>query len=404
MYDVIVIGGGAAGCMAAGRAASLRKKVLLIEKNNCLGRKLQITGKGRCNLTNASDVQNHIRNCPKNGKFITNALYRFTPDDTYTFFEELGVKLKIERGNRVFPESDKADDIVKALQKFMSDNKVQIIYDKVENLAKIDNVFQLVTQSGDIYKATSLIIATGGKSYPKTGSSGDGYRFAKKLGHQVDLLKPALVPFETAENWVTEMQGLSLKNIEIKILNSNRKTIYKEFGEMLFTHYGVSGPIILSASSHLKNFDDIKLVIDLKPALDDKALDKRLLREIEQNHSKQFHNLLKSLLPQKMIAEIVKLSGIEAERPSHSIKKDERKKLVKLLKELTITVTGFRPLAEAIITSGGIYTNEIDPHTMQSRLVEGLFFAGEIIDVDAYTGGFNLQIAFSTGWLAGSSA
>ncbi|MCF7911821.1 MAG: NAD(P)/FAD-dependent oxidoreductase [Candidatus Cloacimonetes bacterium] len=404
MYDVIVIGGGAAGCIAAGRAAHLGKKVLLLEKNNRLGKKLQITGKGRCNLTNASDVQNHIKNCPKNGRFITNALYQFTPDDTILFFQDLGVTTKIERGNRVFPESDKAEDIVSALQKYLTVNQVQIIYDKVTNLAKIDQEFRVITLSGEVYKAASLIIATGGKSYPQTGSSGDGYRFAEKLGHQINLLKPALVPFETAESWVKDLQGLSLKNIEIKLLNPNNKIIYKEFGEMLFTHFGVSGPVILSASSHFKDSREVKLVIDLKPALDEKALDNRLLREIEQNHGKHYHNLLKSLLPQKMIDVIVNLSGIEPDRPAHSIKKDERKKLIRILKELTITITGFRPLAEAIITSGGICVNEIDPHTMQSRLIEGLFFAGEIIDVDAYTGGYNLQIAFSTGFMAGSHA
>ncbi|MDP8211260.1 MAG: NAD(P)/FAD-dependent oxidoreductase [Candidatus Stygibacter australis] len=404
MYDVIVIGGGASGCLAAGTSAEQGKKVLLIEKNDQIGRKLQITGKGRCNLTNASDVQSLIRNCPKNGKFLTNAFYQFTSEDTIQFFEKLGVKCKIERGNRVFPESDKASDIVSALNKFLTLNRVEVIKDKVTNIARIHNEFQILTHNENIYKAKALVIASGGKSYPQTGSTGDGYRFAEKLGHTTNLLKPALVPIETAESWVTEMQGLSLKNVEIKIINNNHKTIYKEFGEMLFTHYGVSGPIILSASSHIKNFESIKLIIDLKPALDEKALDKRLLREIELNHNKQYQNMLKSLLPQKMISVIVKLSEIEPDRPAHSINKIERKRLIKLLKEMTITLTKFRPLAEAIVTSGGICVNEIDPHTMQSRLVEGLYFAGEIIDVDAYTGGFNLQIAFSTGFMAGKNA
>jgi len=403
MYDVIVIGGGAAGCMAAGTSAEQGNKVLLIEKNDKLGRKLNITGKGRCNLTNASDVPTMIKNCPKNGKFLTNALYRFNSEDTISFFEKLGVGCKIERGNRVFPESDKAGDIVSALKRYLEENKVEVIKGKVINLARVNDEFKVLTQNENTYESKALIIATGGKSYPQTGSTGDGYRFAKKMGHTINLLKPALVPIETAEAWVPEMQGLSLKNVEIKLINKNQKTIYKDFGEMMFTHFGVTGPLILSASSHIKDFTDLKLIIDLKPALDEKTLDKRILKEIEINHNKHYQNLLKTLLPQKMINVIVKLSEIDADRPAHSINKLERKRIVRLLKEMTITPIKLRPLAEAIITSGGICVNEIDPHTMQSRIIEGLFFAGEIIDVDAYTGGFNLQIAFSTGYLAGKS-
>ncbi len=404
MCDVIVIGGGAAGCLAAGTAARQGKDVLLLEKNERIGRKLMITGKGRCNFTNFSDVQNHITNCPKNGIFLTNALYGFTADDTIRFFEDYGVPSKVERGNRVFPESDRSGDIVFALRRFMNENKVKIVKENVKNLAKINGRFVILGNSGTRYNADSVIIATGGKSYPITGSTGDGYRFAEKFGHHINFLKPSLVPIEVAESWVTEMQGLSLKNVEIKLLSSNQKILYKDFGEMLFTHYGVSGPVILSASSHIQDIRGIKLVIDLKPALDTTTLDKRLLREIDEYPSKLFHNLLKHLLPQKMISVIVKLSGIDADRPAHSIRKEERKILLNLLKEMTMTLTCFRPLSEAIITSGGVCVNEIDPRSMESRLESHLFFAGEVIDVDAYTGGYNLQIAFSTGYLAGLKA
>ncbi len=404
MCEVIVIGGGAAGCMAAGTAARQGKKVLLLEKNDKIGKKLLITGKGRCNFTNFSDVPNHIMNCPKNGIFLTNALYGFTADDTIRFFEDYDVLSKVERGNRVFPDSDKAVDIVYALRRFLDENKVKVIKENVENLAKINGRFVILGNSGTRYNADSVIIATGGKSYPTTGSTGDGYRFAVKFGHHINLLKPSLVPIEVAESWVTEMQGLSLKNVEIKLLSSNQKILYKDFGEMLFTHYGVSGLVILSASSHIQDIRGIKLVIDLKPALDTATLDKRLLREIDEFPNKLFHNLLKHLLPQKMINVIVKLSGIEADRPAHSIRKEERLILLNLLKEMTMTLTCFRPLSEAIITSGGVCVNEIDPRSMESRLASHLFFAGEVIDVDAYTGGYNLQIAFSTGYLAGLKA
>ncbi|MCF7920623.1 MAG: NAD(P)/FAD-dependent oxidoreductase [Candidatus Cloacimonetes bacterium] len=403
MYDVIVIGGGAAGTIAAGRAASRGKKVCLLEKNPLIGKKILITGKGRCNFTNASDVNNHIANCPVNGKFITNALYRFDAEKTIAFFQELGVQSKIERGNRVFPESDKAKDIVSALEKYLRLHQVEVIKDDVQNLAKIKDVFIILGLNNQRYEAEKIIIATGGKSYPGTGSTGDGYRFAKKLGHTINLLTPSLVPMETAESWVTEMQGLSLKNVEIRILNKNDKLQYQDFGEMIFTHYGISGPIILSASSHLRVINNLILEIDLKPALDEMALDKRLLRDIAENSNRQLNNLLKELLPAKMIPVIIRLSGIAEDRVANSIRKEERKVLINLLKHLRMTLTGFRPVKEAIITSGGICVDEIEPRTMESRIEPGLFFAGEIIDVDAYTGGYNLQIAFSTGFVAGDN-
>jgi predicted Rossmann fold flavoprotein len=404
MWDVIVIGGGAAGCLAAGMVGKRGRKVLLLEKNDRVCRKLMITGKGRCNFTNNSDVQNHINNCPVNGKFITNALYRFPPDDTIRFFEELGVKSKTERGDRVFPESDNAGDIVDALKKFMQENGVEIRYESVENLAELREKFVVLCRNGEKFESSSLIIATGGKSYPRTGSTGDGYRFAEKFGHKINMLKPSLVPVETVEAWVPEMQGVALKNVAIKLYNKNDKVIYSDFGEMLFTHFGVSGPVILSATSHIRDIKNIRMEIDLKPALEHKVLDNRILREIGENPNKQYKNLLGHLMPRKMIDVFIKLTEIDGDRAAHSIRKSERQKIVEVLKGISITLKGFRPISEAIITSGGICVNEIEPRTMQSQLKKGLYFAGEIIDVDAYTGGYNLQIAFSTGYLAGENA
>lgn len=407
-YDVIVIGGGAAGCMAAGTAAENGKKVLLIERNDKIGRKVMITGKGRCNVTNACSLLNEIiENIPVNGRFLYGALSRFMPFDTMDFFEELGVPLKIERGNRVFPESDKAVDIVDALHKYIKNTGVKRIKARIIKFNKANNtVISAEDENGDIYEAEKFIIATGGKSYPLTGSTGDGYDLAKQCGHTITDLKPALVPLETTDSWTGSLQGLALKNISVTVYdNDSYKEVFSDFGEMLFTHFGISGPVILSASSHMKNIRSGKysIEIDLKPALTEEKLDARVLRDFSENANKSIANALVKLLPSKLIPVIVKLSGIPTDLRVNQITKDMRRELVYLLKHFTVNIDGFRPIEEAIVTSGGISIKEINPKNMQSTLCDNLYFAGEVIDVDAYTGGFNLQIAFSTGVLAGKS-
>ena len=403
---VIVIGGGAAGMMAAGTAAKNGNEVILIEKNKILGKKLLITGKGRCNVTNAcDDVETLIQNVPQNGTFLYSAFYTFTNADTMQFFEELGVPLKVERGERVFPVSDKSADIVASLRKFCIDNKVEFKTAEVKQILMNDNkVLGVKLSKGEVLNANKVIVATGGMSYQQTGSTGDGYKFAQSAGHTIIQPKPSLVPLETAEKWVADIMGLSLKNVAISLVNNNKKIIYIDFGEMIFTHFGVSGPVVLSASSHVRGqISGCKLHIDLKPALTHEQLDLRLQRDFLKYQNKDFKNSLTDLLPQRLIDVIIKLSNIPPDKKTHSIIKSERTDLVNLLKSLTVTIKGFRPIDEAIITSGGISIKEIDPSTMQSKLVGGLYFAGEVIDVDAYTGGFNLQIAFSTGYLAGSN-
>lgn len=407
-YDVIVIGGGAAGCMAAGTAAENCKKVLLIERNDKIGRKVMITGKGRCNVTNACSLLNEIiENIPVNGRFLYGALSRFMPFDTMDFFKELGVPLKIERGNRVFPESDKAVDIVDALHKYLKNTGVKRIKARIVKLNKENNtVISAEDENGDIYEAEKFIIATGGKSYPLTGSTGDGYELAKQCGHTITDLKPALVPLETTDSWTGSLQGLALKNVSVTVYdNDSYKEVFSDFGEMLFTHFGISGPVILSASSHMKNIRSGKysIEIDLKPALTEEKLDARVLRDFSENANKSIANALVKLLPHKLIPVIVKLSGIPTDLRVNQITKDMRHDLVYLLKHFTVTIDGFRPIEEAIVTSGGVSVKEINPKNMQSTLCANLHFAGEVIDVDAYTGGFNLQIAFSTGVLAGKS-
>lgn len=407
-YDVIVIGGGAAGCMAAGTAAENGKKVLLIERNDKIGRKVMITGKGRCNVTNACSLLNEIiENIPVNGRFLYGALSRFMPFDTMDFFEELGVPLKIERGNRVFPESDKAVDIVDALHKYIKNTGVKRIKARIIKFNKANNtVISAEDENGDIYEAEKFIIATGGKSYPLTGSTGDGYDLAKQCGHTITDLKPALVPLETTDSWTGSLQGLALKNISVTVYdNDSYKEVFSDFGEMLFTHFGISGPVILSASSHMKNIRSGKysIEIDLKPALTEEKLDARVLRDFSENANKSIANALVKLLPSKLIPVIVKLSGIPTDLRVNQITKDMRRELVYLLKHFTVNIDGFRPIEEAIVTSGGVSIKEINPKNMQSTLCDNLYFAGEVIDVDAYTGGFNLQIAFSTGVLAGKS-
>ena len=406
--DVIVIGGGAAGLMAAGTAAQRGLNVTLIERNDKLARKVAITGKGRCNVTNACPLLNDlIANVPVNGRFLYGAFSRFTTDDTMDFFEGLGVPLKIERGNRVFPVSDRALDIVDALNKFITVNGVKRKQGRVTELIIEDGVLRgCRTEDGKEYFADNVIIATGGISYPATGSTGDGYTLAKQAGHTVTDLKPSLVPLECHEGWCTEAQGLSLRNVEIRIEDTKTyKEVYKDFGEMLFTHYGVSGPMILSASSHMRNMEKGRYVIhiDFKPALSYEQLDKRIQRDLLECSNKNLFNTLALMLPRKMIPIAVKLSGLNGNTKSNQVTKDMRGALVDLLKDIRLTVTDFRPIDEAIITSGGVSVSEIDPKTMESKILKGLYFAGEVIDVDAYTGGFNLQIAFSTGHLAGSN-
>ena len=407
-YDVIVIGAGAAGCMAAGTAASNGKSVLLIERNDKIGRKVMITGKGRCNVTNACSLLNElIENIPVNGRFLYGALSRFMPFDTMDFFENLGVTLKIERGNRVFPESDKAVEIVDALNTYLKNTGVKRIKGRIVKFnTENGNIVSAEDENGKTYEAEKYIIATGGKSYPLTGSTGDGYDLAKQCGHTITELKPALVPLETTERWTTSLQGLALKNVSVTVRdNDSYKEVFTDFGEMLFTHFGVSGPLILSASSHMHNIRSGKysIEIDLKPALSEEKLDARILRDFSENANKSIANALVKLLPHKLIPVIVKLSEIPTDMKVNQITKDMRKDLVYLLKHFEITIDRFRPIEEAIVTSGGVSVKEINPKNMQSTLCENLYFAGEVIDVDAYTGGFNLQIAFSTGVLAGKS-
>lgn len=401
---IAVIGGGPAGMIAAGTAASLGKKVVLIEKNNKLGKKLFITGKGRCNITNAGEIEDFIENVVVNKSFLYSAFYSFTNNDIVELLKKYGVETKIERGNRIFPVSDKSSDVIKALEKFLLEEKVDIMLNKeVKFIDKLDNgKFRLTFSDSETLDFNKVIIATGGKSYQQTGSTGDGYIFAKRFGHNIIDLKPALVPCEIEENWVKELQGLSLKNVKISAVTDNRK-IFEDFGELLFTHYGISGPIVLTMSSYINKYysQKIKIIIDLKPALLDDKLESRILRDFDKYSRKQFKNSLDDLLPRKLIPVIIKLSGINEDKYVNQITKEERRKLVKLLKNLEMTFSDFRPINEAIITSGGVSTLEIDPSTMESKIVNGLYFAGEIIDVHALTGGYNLQIAYSTGYLAG---
>lgn len=407
-YDVLVIGAGAAGCMAAGAAAENGKSVLLIDRNEKIGRKLMITGKGRCNVTNACSLLNEIiENIPVNGRFLYGALSRFMPFDTIDFFEELGVPLKIERGNRVFPESDKAVDIVDALHRFIKKSGVKRAKARITKLnSKSGKIVSAQDEDGNLYTADNYIIATGGKSYPLTGSTGDGYELAKQCGHTITALKPALVPLETTDIWTGSLQGLALKNVSVTVIDNDcYREVFHDFGEMLFTHFGISGPVILSASSHMKDIHNGKysVEIDLKPALSEEKLDARILRDFSENANKSIANALVKLLPGKLVPVIVRLSGIPSDLKVNQITKDMRKDLVYLLKHFTVNIGGFRPIEEAIVTSGGVSIKEINPKNMCSTLCNNLFFAGEVIDVDAYTGGFNLQIAFSTGVLAGKS-
>ncbi len=411
---VVVVGGGPAGMMSAITSAQNGNEVTLLEKMNTLGKKLLITGKGRCNVTSSLNIDDFIKNIPGNGMFLYSAFKNFDNEDIINFMKEQGLQLKEERGNRMFPITDKSQDVLKAFTSKLKESGVKIkVNTEVKNILVNQNneVIGVKTDKETIY-TDKVILATGGKSYPLTGSTGDGYKMVKKLGHTITKIKPSLVPLQAHEMEVCQqLQGLSLKNISIKIndLQSN-KTIYEDFGEMLFTHFGVSGPIILSSSAHLvryKNLDnllknrEIQLIIDLKPALSKEKLDERILRDFNEIKNKQFKNGLDKLLPRKMIDVIIEKSEINPNKNINEITREERKSLVQLIKGFKILIKGFRPIEEAIITSGGINIKEINPKTMESKLIKGLYFAGEIIDVDGYTGGFNLQIAYSTGFTAG---
>lgn len=404
---IIVVGAGAAGLMAAGRAAEKGHEVHLYEKNNRIGKKILITGKGRCNVTNDSDVEGLLDNIPGNPYFLYSAFYQLDSFQLQEFFKNLGLELKVERGKRVFPVSDRSLDVVLALEKYLKKNKVKLHLESPVDSILIEEgkAAGIRLKNGKEEKADGVIVCTGGLSYPGTGSTGDGYRFAKAAGHHVTKLYPSLVPLKTAEDWCHELMGLSLKNIEITIKNNKGKKVYSDFGEMLFTHFGVSGPVILSASRHiiLTIEEGYKLYIDLKPAMDEKKLDTRLLRDFEKYANKDFANALDDLLPQKLIPVIIKLAEIDPRKKVNSITKEERKRLCTLLKALPLTITGTTGYNEAVVTCGGINVDEIDPSTMESKFVRNLHFAGEVLDVDAYTGGFNLQIAFSTGYVAGES-
>ncbi|WP_294362280.1 NAD(P)/FAD-dependent oxidoreductase [uncultured Clostridium sp.] len=405
MKKVIVIGAGPAGMMAAITAAK-NNKVILLDGNEKVGKKLFITGKGRCNVTNSKDISEFFDFIPGNPHFLYSALYSYTNEDTISFFESQGIKLKNERGGRVFPASDKSSDIIKGLMKEINKNNIELkLNSLVTNIKFSNNKIEAVEVNNQYYiNADHFIIATGGVSYPSTGSRGDGLRFSKSLGHNIIKLKPSLVPIELKNTWIKLLTGLTLKNIEISLFNDSlKKPIYKNQGEMLFTSYGLSGPIILKASRYIENDKNYSLFIDLKPALTHDELDKRVQKDFKKYINKDFKNSLDELLPQKLIPIIISLSNIEENKKVNEITKEERKNLVNLMKGLKVSIKGLRPIEEAIVTSGGVDTLEIDPSTMKSKLIDNLSFAGEVIDVDAFTGGYNVQIALSTGYLAGSN-
>lgn len=412
MSHVIVVGGGAAGMFAAIAAAKNGHQVTLYEKNEKLGKKIFITGKGRCNITNAADMEELFDAVVTNSKFLYSSFYGYTNQNVIDFFEDAGVPVKIERGNRVFPISDHSSDVIRALEREMKKVGVKVCLNtEVKSVEAEKGKFnKVVLKDTTAQTADACIVATGGLSYRSTGSTGDGFRFAENVGHKVTQCFPSLVPMETKEPWICELQGLSLRNVEAKILDG-KKELYKDFGEMLFTHFGVSGPLIISASSYVgKKFMDkngqkkeLTLEIDLKPALTEEQLDQRVLRDFEENHNRQFKNAITKLFPTKLIPVMLELGGIDSEKKVNSIEKEERKQFVHLIKHFCMTLTGLRDYPEAIITKGGVNVKEIDPGTMESKLVKGLYFAGEVLDLDALTGGFNLQIAWSTGYAAGNA-
>ena len=398
-YNGIVIGGGPAGMFAAITAAQRGQKVLLLERNDRLGKKLLITGKGRCNVTNNCSSQEVLQNTPRNGRFLYSALTAFPPERTMAFFESHGCPLKTERGNRVFPVSDKAVSILDCLQNELRRQKVTVKTARVQEIITLEGRAVGVKTQSEVILADWVILATGGASYPTTGSTGDGYEMAQKLGHTIVPAVGSLVPLETAGSDCQDMQGLSLRNVGVKLLNAKGKVLYKDFGELLFTHFGISGPTVLSASCHLKG-EGCRLVIDLKPALEENKLDERIRRDLEMYKNRAMENALIDLLPRSMIPVVLRRLEIDPEMQANSLTKQKRRALVELLKGFSVEITGKRPVAEAIITSGGVKVSEIDPKTMESKKVPGLYFAGEVIDCDAYTGGFNLQIAWATAWAA----
>lgn len=402
MYDGIIIGGGPAGMLASIYAAQQGQKVLLLERNDRLGKKLLITGKGRCNVTNACSAQEVLQNVPRNGRFLYSAMENYPPANIMDFLESHGCSLKVERGNRVFPVSDKSSSVLECLRNVMHRSGVQVRTARVKEILTDENGVSGVRTPGEDIPAKWVILATGGVSYPTTGSTGDGYEMARQLGHTVVAPEGSLVPLECAGDDCLDMQGLSLRNVGVKLLNAKKKVLYKDFGELLFTHFGVSGPTVLSSSAHLKG-QDCRLVIDLKPALDEGKLNDRILRDLEQYKNRSMENALTDLLPRSMIPVVLRRLSIPGDLQANSLTKQQRRSLVELLKAFSLEITGKRPVSEAIITSGGIKTSEIDPKTMESKLVRGLYFAGEIIDCDAYTGGFNLQIAWATAYAAAMS-
>ena len=401
-YDVTIIGGGPAGMFAAITAAKQGRSVLLLERNDRLGKKLLITGKGRCNVTNDCDSAEILQNIPRNGRFLYSAMTEFPPKRIMEFFENAGCQLKTERGNRVFPVSDKSQSVLEALQKEMRRYGVTVRTARVKEILTNEHGVCGVNTDRGSFESRSVILATGGVSYPTTGSTGDGYAIAKALGHTVVAPQGSLVPLETAGTDCQDMQGLALRNVAVKLVNNKNKVLFKDFGELLFTHFGVSGPTVLSASCHLKG-EGCRLIIDLKPALEENKLNDRILRDLEMYQNRAMENALTDLLPRSMIPVVLRRLEIDPQMQANSLTKQKRRALVELLKAFSVDITGKRPVSEAIITSGGIKTSEIDPKTMESKLIPGLYFAGEIIDCDAYTGGFNLQIAWATAYAAGMS-
>ena len=403
-HKVLVVGGGAAGMMAAGMAAEAGAKVILFEKNDRLGKKLAITGKGRCNVTNACSSDEVMKNVPRNGRFLYSALSSFSPSEAMAFFEENGCPLKVERGNRVFPVRDRSASVIDVLRSFLRKGNVEIRTERVEELLTRDGrIAGVRTEKGNCF-GRCVILCTGGCSYPLTGSTGDGYRFAQALGHSVQPPRGSLVPMEESGSWCASMQGLSLRNVAVRLVDQKGKNVYEDFGELLFTHFGLSGPTILSASAHMKPEGNYRIVIDLKPALDDQKLDQRMLRDFETYKNRTMEHALQDLYPKSLIPVMLQRTGISPQMKANSLTKQQRRELVELTKAFSVEIAGLRPVEEAIITAGGIKVKEVDPKTMESKLVPGLYFAGEILDVDAYTGGFNLQIAWSTAAAAGKAA
>lgn len=403
-HKVLVVGGGAAGMMAAITAAENGAKVVLFEKNDRLGKKLLITGKGRCNVTNDCSPEEVMKNTPRNGKFLFSCLNLLSPSRTMSYFEACGCPLKVERGNRVFPVSDRSADILSALKRQMELHHIEIRNETVtELLLKDGAVNGLMTNRGAAY-GRCVILCTGGCSYPLTGSTGDGYRLASQAGHQINPVSGSLVSLVEDGVLCSRMQGLSLKNVGICLINAKQKTVYEDFGELLFTHFGLSGPTVLSASAHMKEGESYRFLIDLKPALDEQKLDQRFLRDFEQYCNRDLENALKDLYPKSMIPVLIDMAELDHMQKVNSITREQRRKLLELTKRFPIVISGKRPVEEAIITSGGVHVREVDPKTMESKMISGLYFAGELLDLDAYTGGFNLQIAWSTGFAAGLAA